>query len=165
MITETGRIVAIDQQCLWVETIQRSTCESCSAEKGCGQSLVAKWGGKTSFIRVLLDGRDPSVYQLHEEVTVGIPEAVVANGSLLVYLTPLVGMMVAVFLAESVGLPEGGVISLAALGLLLGGAAVRWHSYRYRNDCRVQPVLVDAEAPVQWVAQPQEKLYQSQEKL
>ncbi|WP_439133852.1 SoxR reducing system RseC family protein [Pseudomaricurvus sp.] len=150
MITETGRIVAIDKQCLWVETIQRSTCESCSAEKGCGQSLVAKWGGKTSFIRVLLEGRDPSVYQLHDEITVGIPEAVVANGSLLVYLTPLVAMMAAVFFAEFAGLPEVGVIGLAALGLLLGGGAVRWHSYRYRNDRRVQPVLMDDVEPVQW---------------
>lgn len=153
MITETGRIVAIDQECLWVETIQRSTCESCSAEKGCGQSLVAKWGGKTSFIRVLLEGREPSAYQIHDEVVIGIPEAVVANGSLFVYLTPLVAMMLAVFMAEWVGLAEGGVIGAAILGLLLGGAGVRWHSYRYRNDRRMQPVLMDGLEPLQWSPQ------------
>lgn len=150
MITETGRIVAIDSQCLWVETIQRSTCQSCSAEKGCGQSLVAKWGGKTSFIRVLLEGRDPAEYQLHDEVTIGIPDAVVANGSLLVYLTPLVSMMVALFAAEWLNLPEGGVIALAALGLVSGGLLVRWHSYRHRNDRRVQPTLLDGVEPVTW---------------
>lgn len=150
MITEAGRIVAIDSECLWVETIQRSTCQSCSAEKGCGQSLVAKWGGKTSFIRVLLEGRDASRYQLHDEVTIGIPDAVVANGSLLVYLTPLVGMMVALFTAEWFSLPEGGVIALSALGLLSGGLLVRWHSHRHRNDRRVQPVLLDDTEPVTW---------------
>lgn len=157
MITETGRIVAIDKQCLWVETIQRSTCESCSAEKGCGQSLIAKWGGKTSFIRVLLEGRDPAAYEVHDEVTIGISDSVVANGSLLVYLTPLVAMMAAIFMAEWAGFDEAGVIVVAVLGLVLGGVAVRWHSYRYRNDRRVQPVLMDGHEPVQWASPVQSK--------
>lgn len=150
MITEIGRIVAIDQECLWVETIQRSTCQSCSAEKGCGQSLVAKWGGKTSFIRVLLEGRDSTRYQLHDEVTIGIPDAVVANGSLLVYMTPLLAMVAALFAADGLGLPEGGVIALALLGLVAGGLLVRWHSYCHRNDRRVQPILLDGVEPVSW---------------
>lgn len=150
MITETGRVVAIDAECLWVETIQRSTCQSCSAEKGCGQSLIAKWDGKTSFIRVLLEGRDPGQYQLHDEITIGIPDAVVANGSLLVYLTPLVSMVAALFAAELLRLAEGGVIALTALGLVTGGLLVRWHSHRHRNDRRVQPILLDGVEPVSW---------------
>ena len=150
MITETGRIVAIDEECLWVENIQRSTCQSCSAEKGCGQSLVAKWGGKTSFIRVLLEGRDPTAYQLHEEITIGIPDAVVANGSLLVYLTPLAAMLLMLAVAEWLSFGEGGVIGLAVVGLLVGGALVRWHSHRHRNDRRVQPILMDGVEPVTW---------------
>ncbi|GAB3105960.1 SoxR reducing system RseC family protein [Aestuariicella hydrocarbonica] len=150
MITEVGRVVAVDQGCLWVETIQRSTCESCSAEKGCGQSLVAKWGGKTSFIRVLLDGRDASQYHLHDTVKIGIPEEVVARGSMLVYLTPLMALMAGVFMAESFNLSEGGVIVSALAGLLVGGGGVRWHSYRHRDDRRVQPVLMDGVEPVSW---------------
>lgn len=150
MIKELGRVVAVDQSCLWVETIQRSTCESCAAEKGCGQSMVAKWGGKTSFIRVLLDGRDSSQFHVHDTVEIGIPEDVVARGSMLVYLTPLVAMMIGVFMAESLGLPEGGIILSALAGLLAGGGVVRWHSYRHRDDLRVQPVLIDGVAPVYW---------------
>ncbi len=152
MITETGRIVAIDPDCLWVETIQRSTCESCAAEKGCGQSMVAKWGGPTSFIRVLLEGRDPSSYRLYDSVTVGIPEEVIARGSMLVYLTPLLGLLAGVLLAEWLAGGEGVVMSLAALGFVLGAGLVRWHSHRYRNDRRVQPVLLDGEEAISWAS-------------
>ncbi|NIB43313.1 transcriptional regulator [Pseudomaricurvus alkylphenolicus] len=150
MITESGRIVAIENDCLWVETIQRSTCESCAAEKGCGQSLVSKWGGRTSFIRVLLQGRDCSHYALHDEVTVGIPEDVVAAGSILVYLTPLLTLLLGAGCGHWLGLAEPGVIFLAVLGLALGGGLVRWHSFVHRDDERMQPVLLDGTEAVRW---------------
>lgn len=150
MITETGRVVAVEQDCVWVETIQASTCDSCSAQKGCGQSLVAKWDGNTSFIRVLLQGRDPANYHLHDTITVGIPERVVANGSLLVYLTPLLAMMAALMVGQWLQVGEGISILLALTGLVAGGLLVRFHSALHRDDDSVQPVIVDDMKPVQW---------------
>ena len=150
MITETGRVVAVEQDCLWVETIQSSTCDSCSAQKGCGQSLIAKWDGNTSFIRVLLQGRDPEDYRFHDTITVGIPEQVVANGSLLVYLTPLLVMMAGLMFGHWMQLGEGANILLALLGLVAGGLLVRLHSAVHRDDERVQPVIVDDMKPVNW---------------
>ena len=29
MLTETGRVVAVDDDGLWVETVRRSTCNAC----------------------------------------------------------------------------------------------------------------------------------------
>ena len=150
MITETGRVVGVEKDCLWVETIQSSTCDACSAQKGCGQSLIAKWDGNTSFIRVLLQGRDPADYHLHDTITVGIPEQVVANGSLLVYLTPLLVMMAGLMFGHWMQLGEGANILLALLGLVAGGLLVRLHSAVHRDDERVQPVIVDDMKPVNW---------------
>ncbi len=150
MITETGRIVAIEDDCLWVETVQKSTCQSCAAEKGCGQSLVSKWGGQTSFIRVLLEGREPEDYRLHDLVSVGIPEEVVAKGSLFVYLTPLLGLVVAALAGNAWALSEGAVMLLSLCGFGGGALAVRYHSFYFRNDRRVQPVLLDDTTPVLW---------------
>ena len=143
MITETGRIVALESNCLWVETIQASTCESCSARKGCGQSMVAEWSGKTSFIRVLMQGWDDSHFKLHDSVVIGIPERVVANGSLLVYLTPLLMMLLGLGVTEWAQLTEGWTIVSALIGFVMGAGLVRLHSYRHRNDKRVQPVLLE----------------------
>jgi sigma-E factor negative regulatory protein RseC len=150
MITETAKVVAIDSDCLWVETIQLSTCASCSAQKGCGQSLVAKWGGQTSFLRVLLESRSPHDFSVGSEVSIGVPDGVVVRGALFVYLVPLLMMMVAIFTASYSEWSESGVIVLALLGLIVGGGVVRLHSYWYRDDVSVQPVLVDRETALQW---------------
>lgn len=152
MITETGKVVAVENDCLWVETIQRSTCQSCAAEKGCGQSLVAKWGGHTSYLRVLLEGRSQDNYKLHDEVTIGVPEEVVANGSLFVYLVPLITLVLATLLGNALGFSEGATILTAAAGFLLGGGVVRWHSVKTRSDSRLQPVLIDGTKPVVWAS-------------
>jgi sigma-E factor negative regulatory protein RseC len=52
MILETGVVVAVESDGLWVETIQKSACEVCVAEKGCGQKFLSKLAGKTVSIRV-----------------------------------------------------------------------------------------------------------------
>lgn len=143
MILETGRIVAVESDSLWVETIQTSSCDTCRAEQGCGQRLMAKFSGHTSYIRVLLQGRDAAQYHLGEQVNIGVPEAVVANGSMIVYLLPLLTMMLFSGLAHWQLEREPITITAALIGLCLGGLAVRLHAYQTRNDPRLQPVLVD----------------------
>lgn len=142
MITETGRVVAVEPDCLWVETIQRSACKSCAAEKGCGQKLMSRWGSNASYLRVLPGGRDISAFQVGDDVTIGVPERVVAAGSLLVYLLPLAVMMLGVALGSARGWSEPWIMLAALSGLLVGGGLVRWHSFLSRNNPDLQPVLV-----------------------
>lgn len=148
MISETGRIVAIESDGLWVETIQRSTCGSCAAQKGCGQSLMSRLLGHTSYLWVLLEGRDPADYRLDQEIQIGVPEAVVVKGSLFVYLTPLLAMLAGAGIAQGVWASDGLSAAGALLGLLVGGAVVRWRAHQTRYDPRLQPVLLDEREPV-----------------
>lgn len=150
MITEPGRVVVVEDDCLWVETIQGSACASCAAEKGCGQRLVAKLGGHSSYIRVLLGGRDHRHYAIDDQVTIGIPDQIVANSSLVVYMTPLLSLVAGVLLAQYRDLPELGVIGCALAGFVIGALLVRFYSYRHRNDSRFQPFLVDQSAALSW---------------
>ena len=148
MILETGKIVSIEPEGVWVETIQRSVCGTCKAEKGCGQSLMAKWGAQASYIWVLLEGRSPNDYSIGDEIQIGIPEDVVVKASLLAYIMPLVLMLVLTITAHYFFSHEG-VTALGALcGLLLGGFVLRWHAQRSRYDPRLQPVLVDGRKPL-----------------
>lgn len=149
MLLETGRILAVEPQGLWVETIQRSACGSCQAQKGCGHSMLAKWGTSASSLWVLLEGRDPNQYKVGDEVQIGVPEDVIANGSLFVYLLPLATMLAASFIAHRQNLTDGLVAICAFVGLLVGGAIVRWCSHLIRFDSRLQPVLVDERTRVQ----------------
>lgn len=152
MITETGRIVAIESSGLWVETIQRSTCGSCAAQKGCGQSLMSRLLGHTSYLWVLLEGRDAAQYQLGQEIQIGVPETVVVKGSLFVYLVPLFFMLAAAGVADTVTQSDGWSAVGAMLGLLTGGLLVRWRAHQTRFDRRLQPVLLDEREPVHLVA-------------
>lgn len=143
MLTETGTVTRIEHDALWVDTVQRTTCASCVARKGCGQRVLARLTGRTASLRVLLGGRSPDTFRLHQEVIIGVPEAVVVNGSLGVYLVPLVTLLGGGMLASSHGAGEA-LTALAALaGLFAGGGVVRWFSWRKRNDPRFQPVLLD----------------------
>ncbi len=149
MLLETGRILAIESDSIWVETIQRSACGSCQAQKGCGHSALTKWGATASRLRVLLEGRDPAQFQVGNQVQIGVPEEVIASGSLFIYLVPLLTMIAATFAAHHQKLGDGMSALSALAGLLLGAIIVRWRSHQLRFDNRLQPVLIDEQTSVQ----------------
>ena len=140
MIIETGVVVAIESDGLWVETIQKSACEVCVAEKGCGQKFLSKLAGKTVSIRVLRNRLSSERFSVGQSVTIGIPEDVIVMGSLLVYLLPIFAAISGASLFSGSDLQAvGGALG----GLLLGGLLVNLHSVRRRDDVRFNPVLIE----------------------
>lgn len=143
MITEIGRITAIEQQGFWVETRKRSACGSCQAQKGCGHSLLAKLGESASQLWVLTDANTTNFYDVGDEVQIAVPEDMIARGALFIYMTPLICMLVATLLAHWQAANDGLSAIWAFSGLMLGAFIVRWHAHRTRFDKRIQPVLVE----------------------
>ena len=146
MLTETGRVVARDDDALWVETIRRSTCGSCSANKACGHSLInAVSDGKRSLIRVLPGQLSVNDCAIDDQVRISIPEEVLLRGSFIAYMVPLLAMLAGALAGVEV-LPIGqdGAAALGAVaGLAVGFAAVRWHAMRHHRDEAFQPVLLE----------------------
>lgn len=151
MIIETGKVVSVEPEGLWVETISRSVCGSCKAEKGCGQSLMAKWAGHTSYIWVLLEGRDPTNYHQGDSVNIGVPEEVVAKGSLFIYSIPLITLLMFTFIANKLFSNEPLIVLSGLVGLCVGGLLVRWHAERNRFNPNLQPVIVDERKTVKLI--------------
>lgn len=143
MLKESGRIVAIENTRLWVETINKGTCGACVAEKGCGQSLLSRWMARSAFLAVDLDGRDPGQFTLNDYVEIGIPEDVVVKSSLLIYILPLAFMVVALLVSDSLFNNEAILIASAVLGLLLGAAFVKLLTQGINRHRRSRPVLLD----------------------
>ena len=157
MLLETGRVVAVEKDGLWVETIRQSTCGSCAARKGCGHSLINRISeGRHGYIRVLPGRHAIADCLVDDRVTISIPEEVVVRGSLIVYLLPLAFMLLGAAVAVQV-LP-GGEDLLAAggaiAGLAVGFGLVRWHARRHRHDERLQPTLVEILRPPGQSARP-----------
>lgn len=143
MLKETGRVVAVDKECLWVETINQSTCGSCSAEKGCGQSVIAKWSAKNSYIKVLLNDRNADTVHVDDSITIGIPEDVIVKSSLLIYCLPILLLVIGAATGQSIFSTELASVIGAVIGLGLGGLVVSLRSFSTRRDPRAQPVILD----------------------
>ena len=90
MIEERGHVLSVEDGAVWVETVRRSTCGSCSARAGCGQAMLQKLGSgaRQGFVRVLSD----SSHRVGDVVVIGVPENAVVRSSLLVYAVPLLGL-------------------------------------------------------------------------
>lgn len=149
MIREQATVVSIETDCLWVETIQQSTCQSCSAEKGCGQKMLAQWSGHTTYLRVPLEARSPAQFTLGDQVEIGIANHTVVLSSLLAYLLPLVLLVLGGWLGNYAGGGEAWSVVGALLGLLFGGLLVYLHGQFYRDDPQFQPVLLNSAKPVE----------------
>lgn len=150
MLTETARVVAVETESLWVETIRRSTCGTCAAQKGCGHGLLnTVTDGKRSYIRVLPGKLRTAECRVDDQVLISIPEEVILRGSLIAYVLPLICMMTGA--AGAAGIMPAQQDIAAALGalagLVLGFGLVRWHGVSHRHDPGFQPVLLKVLQP------------------
>lgn len=151
MLIETGQVVAIEADCLLVETLSRSTCASCQTQKVCGQSALARWGAKPARLRVSLEGKDPSQFKVGDRVSIGVPEDVIARGSILIYALPLVVMMMASYVAHRQHWSDALVAMCALLGLIAGAFIVRLWSKQTYFQHRLQPTLIDGKTDSQTI--------------
>lgn len=145
MLVETGRVVAVEKDGVWVETIRSSTCGSCAARKGCGHGLINQISdGQRGLVRALAGRVSPSDCHLDDEVQISLPEEVILRGSLLVYILPLLAMLAGAWLAVQAWAGGGDVAAAlgAAAGIAAGLLAVRWHAHQHRDDPRLQPRLL-----------------------
>ncbi len=146
MLLETGRVVAVEDDGVWVETIRQTTCGSCAAQKGCGHGLLNSMSaGHRSLIRALPGALKPADCRVDDEVRISIPEEVILRGSFIVYMVPLVIMLAGTIIGSS-GLTTNtdvGAALGAALGFAVGVLLVRIHARRHRDDPSLQPTLVD----------------------
>ncbi len=151
MLVETGRVVAVEEDALWVESIRQSTCGSCAARQGCGHGLLNRIGaGRSSYIRVLRGSamnRRPC--EVNDQVRISIPEQVILRGSMVVYMLPLLCMLGGAALAVQLfpAVSEALAVVGAAVGLSLGFGLVRWHAWRHRCDSELQPTLLEVLPP------------------
>lgn len=121
MITETVTVMETDDGYAWVATERKSSCGACAANKACGTAVLSSvLGNKLSRLRV----RNPIAAEPGQQVEIGIEDAVLVRGSLLVYMLPLLGLFTGAALGQWL-FGEGAAIVGGGLGLAAGFAGVR----------------------------------------
>lgn len=139
MIEETAIVVDIKDAKLLLETQRQSACQSCSVKSGCGTSTIAKVVGNRSSQFVVDKTMD---VQVGDQVIVAIEENALVQGSLLIYLLPIIIMLGFGLLAELVFSTELFTILSAVLGLLVSIVAVRVVLSRSGLKRSIQPQLI-----------------------
>lgn len=144
MPSESATVVAIEADALWVETVRRSACGGCSAQKGCGQALLNReFEGRRGRIRILPGACAVSQFSVGDHVLLDIPDEIILRGSLVAYGLPLLGMLAGAMAAEwwLSGHGDLAAVTGAVVGLLSGFALVCWHGIRHRHDPAIHPVI------------------------
>lgn len=141
MIEENAIVISVEGNDAWVETRRQSSCSACSANKGCGTSVLSNVLGKrSSQVRVLntLDVKPG------EEVVIGIEEESLVRGSIAVYLVPLISMFLFALLAEwyAGNGNDLAAVTGAILGFVIGLFWLRKFSRKIYRDKRYQPVIL-----------------------
>ncbi|OZG70623.1 transcriptional regulator [Hahella sp. CCB-MM4] len=140
MIEEQGKVVAIDGDYAWINTMRESACQSCSASKGCGQKMLnSVSSGRSSQVKV---SRTLDV-NVGDRVLVGIAEEALLKASILAYLLPLLAMIVCAGAAEAIfSFPDPVVALIGVLGLALGLILVKTLSFRLSCNPSYHPQLL-----------------------
>ena len=145
MLTEAGKVVAVEPGWLWVETIRSSTCGSCAAAKGCGHGIMNRMGeGSRSYLKVSTANFPEARFRVDDQVTIAIPERLLLDSAMIVYGVPLATTLGCAALAAALLPTPSDAVTLlgAALGFLAGLSLVRLHSWWFRHSSEMQPRLV-----------------------
>lgn len=142
MVYEQATVLRVEAGIALLSSRQRSACDSCRAQPGCGQAVLARLMRREDAVPALLPSALQGEIKKGSEVTVAIPMHTVVLGSLLIYLLPVFGLLVAAILATAAGAAESIVAASAAVGLVLGGGLVRYVSWLLRSYPGLQPSVV-----------------------
>lgn len=152
MLTETGRVVAIDGDAVWVETLRQSACGACSARSGCGHGLMnqALPGASRGLVRARPGDGLRGLLAVHDEVELALPEDQFLAAAAATYLVPLAAALGGALLAQhflGAGAASDAGTALAALvGLAAGFLGLRAFSLRRAGAAAYMPVITSRRA-------------------
>ncbi|MFT6528476.1 MAG: sigma-E factor negative regulatory protein RseC [Psychrosphaera sp.] len=143
MIKEIGQVIAIEEDCLLVETAIKSTCNTCAAKSNCGTSTIAQAFSNKSVVNKVKNTLNAKV---GESVEIGIPEASLLQGSFYLYMLPLLSAIFLACIAQFwlslfIEIQEIHVILATFLGGYIGFSLSRYLLNKSDVD-KYQPVLI-----------------------
>ncbi len=148
MIEEQATVVEVESEQIVVQTLRKSSCNSCAANKGCGTAVLSKViGQKHSLVSISKAKNIDPVLSPGDQVMIGINESMLVNGSLLAYMAPLAGMIGFAIVASWLGnlLSMNGelhIILSAFSGLFTGLLVSRRAITRGHRHVDFEPVLL-----------------------
>ena len=153
MIETEAVVIKIEDSVAYVQADRKSSCSGCS-ESSCGTSVLANFfGQKTPLYRA----HNEAGAKVGDRVVVGMNESALFQGTLLLYLFPLlllfVGALAGSALAATVDARDGYSVLGAAIGLAAGFLGLKLFTVRLGLGKKFQPVILSrvVDVPVRFV--------------
>lgn len=144
MMREWATVIAWQQGMATLSCEARSGCEACRAKNSCGTTLLNKLGPQSQH-QLLVAIEQP--LEPGQKVEIGLTAASLLSSALLVYMTPLAGLLAGGALGQWWLANDAG----AALGALLGGGIGFWLARRLAAPlsarAEYQPVVLQIGLP------------------
>ncbi len=132
MLTESGRIVELAKDCMWLDMEQRQLrCASCNG--ACGFAGRSSRCAAERRLRVPLPPGSAAALRSGQRVEIGLETAPLLVAALLSYLAPLLGFLSALMLAVHwlpAGSAEGWQLAVGLIGFAAGVVLARAGSHR-----------------------------------
>ena len=151
MITENAIVVSIENNQTWIETQRKSACGQCSANKGCGTSVLSKViGNKLSKMKAI----NKINAQVGDEVVVGLNEQSLLKGAFMTYLLPLLYLFLFSFFGQfisdffQINNSELPIIAFAILGFYIAMRQLKHFSVSIAENENYQPVILKKSNPI-----------------
>ena len=144
MITETGHVVAIDKDGLWVETLKKSACGKCAAKSICGSKVLADYQKKDiTHIKAFFTSQSESIdWSIGDIVKLGLEETGLLMLAVMAYVIPLLIMIIAIFISHQLLHSEIFDFIAAMIGLTLGGISTKFFMKYSRKKQTFQPTVL-----------------------
>ncbi|MDT0177983.1 SoxR-reducing system protein RseC [Enterobacter sp. BRE11] len=144
MMREWATVVAWRDGIATLHTEAKTSCNSCSARKGCGSHMLNKLGPKDAHVMEIASA---TPLQPGQRIELGIRESSLLGSALLVYMTPLFGLFLLAGLFQALFHSD----LAAACGALLGGIGgfivAKGVSLKVGDRAAFQPVILSVALP------------------
>jgi sigma-E factor negative regulatory protein RseC len=147
MLQTRAIVIRLEGRDALVESTQGGGCGNCDSEGGCGSGKLSQlFCSEPRRFRVRNEGNA----QVGSLVDVVVPEGVLLNSALLMYIVPLLMLLFGAMVGSKLTPDVAGVDAYSAMGALAGLAAgfflVKFISSRRRLSASAQPVVLPLES-------------------
>lgn len=128
MAEESGRVVAVDEDVVWVETLRKAGCGRCDEPGGCGNPggdgvLLQRLRDRVGHVRAL--NRTGVTLSVGDVVRVGVPADAILGAAWRLYVLPLLMMLAGALIGNVLAPGDVGALAGAAGGLAAAFAGLR----------------------------------------
>ena len=143
MMQTRAIVIRLEGEDALVEATQSGGCGSCDSKRGCGSGKLSQlFSGDTRRFRV----RNVGNAQVGSLVQVSMPEGVLLNSAIVMYVLPLLSLFLCSLLAGQMAKAASSVDAYSAAGalagLILGFVLVKLISIRRKFFSVAQPVIL-----------------------